>query len=61
MNIEQQMEHIECDQAISKLRKENADLRALLEAAFSDLNLYWHNDFENRGLAIGIRKALGKS
>lgn len=46
---------------ISQLEIENAKLRELLEAAFSDLNLYWRNDFENRSLAIEIRKILGKS
>jgi hypothetical protein len=47
------------DVALKPASTENAELRQLLSAAYSDLNLYWRNDFENRGLAISIRKVLG--
>lgn len=60
-SCERQMEHIKCDEEISALRSEKGKLLDLMEAAFSDLNQYWQDDFENRGLAVAMKEALERS
>lgn len=46
------------EQKIADLATEKRELLELLSAAFSDLNLYWRNDFGNRGLATAMRDML---
>ena len=45
-------------QRIADLITEKNELLDLLSAAFSDLNLYWRNDFVNRSLATEMKRVL---
>lgn len=43
------------------LKTINSELLEALKAAYSDLNLYWRDDTENRGLATHLKACIGKA